>query len=117
MPIHVFCPLISIFLIFMIVTFLCDHFYLRLYKNQSVTSVVYTRPALMTSDLTPQLFLERIGTISANLLARSFNGLKLAPASRLLLSRIGQTGSISALVLPSGSIAAKHRKDFTAERS
>ncbi|KAG5453186.1 hypothetical protein CSKR_112747, partial [Clonorchis sinensis] len=36
--------------------------------------------------------------------------------SRLLLSRLGQPDSIPALVLPSGSVAARHRKGDTAER-
>ncbi|KAG5443088.1 hypothetical protein CSKR_113848 [Clonorchis sinensis] len=38
------------------------------------------------------------------------------PASRLPLSRLGQPGSIPALVLPSGGMAARHRKGATAER-
>ncbi|KER31018.1 hypothetical protein T265_13070, partial [Opisthorchis viverrini] len=37
-------------------------------------------------------------------------------ASRLHLSRPGQPGSISALVLPPGGMAARHRKGVTAER-
>ncbi|KAG5448122.1 hypothetical protein CSKR_106379 [Clonorchis sinensis] len=37
-------------------------------------------------------------------------------ASRLPLSRLGRPGSIPALVLPSGGIAAMHRKGVTAER-
>ncbi|KER20104.1 LOW QUALITY PROTEIN: hypothetical protein T265_15393 [Opisthorchis viverrini] len=37
-------------------------------------------------------------------------------ASRLPLSRLGQPGSIPALVLPSGGMAARHRKGATAER-
>ncbi|KAG5454445.1 Heteroproteinous nuclear ribonucleoprotein L, partial [Clonorchis sinensis] len=37
-------------------------------------------------------------------------------ASRLPLSRLGQPGSIPALVLPSGGMAARHRKSATAER-
>ncbi|KER24600.1 hypothetical protein T265_07791 [Opisthorchis viverrini] len=36
--------------------------------------------------------------------------------TRLLLSRLGQPGSIPALVLPSGGMAARHRKGATAER-
>ncbi|KAG5442130.1 hypothetical protein CSKR_111477, partial [Clonorchis sinensis] len=36
--------------------------------------------------------------------------------SRLLLSRLGQFGIISALVLPSGSMAVRHRKVVTAEQ-
>ncbi|KAG5442216.1 hypothetical protein CSKR_100197, partial [Clonorchis sinensis] len=39
-----------------------------------------------------------------------------ASASRLPLSRLGQPGSILALVLPSGGVAARHRKGATAER-
>ncbi|KAG5450137.1 hypothetical protein CSKR_112663, partial [Clonorchis sinensis] len=38
-------------------------------------------------------------------------------ASRLPLSRLGQPGSIPALVLPSGSMAVGHRKGATAERT
>ncbi|KAG5449705.1 hypothetical protein CSKR_103080 [Clonorchis sinensis] len=37
-------------------------------------------------------------------------------ASRLLLSKLGQPGSIPALVLSSGGVAARHRKVVTAER-
>ncbi|KAG5447920.1 hypothetical protein CSKR_113386 [Clonorchis sinensis] len=37
-------------------------------------------------------------------------------ASRLPLSRLGNPGSISALVLPSGGMAARHQKCATAER-
>ncbi|KER21866.1 hypothetical protein T265_09899 [Opisthorchis viverrini] len=37
-------------------------------------------------------------------------------ASRLPLSVLGQPGSIPALVLPSGGMAARHRKGATAER-
>ncbi|KAG5447407.1 hypothetical protein CSKR_200505, partial [Clonorchis sinensis] len=36
--------------------------------------------------------------------------------TKLLQSRLGKPGSISALVLPSGNIAARHRKGVTAER-
>ncbi|KAG5454078.1 hypothetical protein CSKR_112622 [Clonorchis sinensis] len=50
---------------------------------------------------------------SANLLVRDSNP---TSASRLPLSRFGQPGSISALVLPSGGMAARHRKGVTAER-
>ncbi|KAG5452514.1 hypothetical protein CSKR_103319 [Clonorchis sinensis] len=37
-------------------------------------------------------------------------------ASRLPLSRLGQPDTIPVLVLPSGGMTAKHRKDFTAEQ-
>ncbi|KAG5447756.1 hypothetical protein CSKR_106792 [Clonorchis sinensis] len=37
-------------------------------------------------------------------------------ASRLPLSRLGQPHSIPTLMLPSGSMTARHRKDVTAER-
>ncbi|KAG5455039.1 Protein disulfide-isomerase tmx3 [Clonorchis sinensis] len=37
-------------------------------------------------------------------------------ASRLPLSRLGQPGNIPTLVLPSGGMAARHRKGVTAER-
>ncbi|KAG5453519.1 hypothetical protein CSKR_102983 [Clonorchis sinensis] len=37
-------------------------------------------------------------------------------ASRLALSRLGQPGSIPALVIPSGGMASRHRKVVTAER-
>ncbi|KER30418.1 hypothetical protein T265_03151 [Opisthorchis viverrini] len=37
-------------------------------------------------------------------------------ASRLPLSRLGQPGSIPALVQPSGGMAVRHRKGATAER-
>ncbi|KAG5449685.1 Actin-1 [Clonorchis sinensis] len=47
---------------------------------------------------------------------RRVRGSNPASASRLPLSRLGQPGSISALVLPSGGMAARHRKGVTAER-
>ncbi|KAG5450410.1 tRNA-specific adenosine deaminase 2 [Clonorchis sinensis] len=47
---------------------------------------------------------------------RKVRGSNPASASRLPLSRLGQPGSILALVLPSGGMAARHRKGATAER-
>ncbi|KAG5450743.1 hypothetical protein CSKR_108951 [Clonorchis sinensis] len=47
---------------------------------------------------------------------RKVCGSNPASASRLPLSRLGQPGSIPALVLPSGGMAARHRKGATAER-
>ncbi|KAG5452512.1 hypothetical protein CSKR_103317 [Clonorchis sinensis] len=38
-------------------------------------------------------------------------------ASRLPLSRLGEPGNIPAIVLPSGCMAARHRKGITAEQS
>ncbi|KAG5442289.1 hypothetical protein CSKR_104861 [Clonorchis sinensis] len=46
---------------------------------------------------------------------RKVRGSNPTSASRLPLSRLGQPGSISALVLPSGSMAARHRKGVTTE--
>ncbi|KAG5447575.1 hypothetical protein CSKR_101341 [Clonorchis sinensis] len=46
---------------------------------------------------------------------RKVRGSNPASASRLPLSRLGQPGSIPALVLPSGGMAARHRKGATAE--
>ncbi|KAG5455245.1 hypothetical protein CSKR_106449 [Clonorchis sinensis] len=43
-------------------------------------------------------------------------GSNLTSACRLLLSRLGQPGGIPALVLPSGGMAVRHRKDATAGR-
>ncbi|KAG5451330.1 hypothetical protein CSKR_109323 [Clonorchis sinensis] len=43
-------------------------------------------------------------------------GLNPTSASRLPLSRLGQSGSISALMLPSSGMAAMHRMGATAER-
>ncbi|KER30007.1 hypothetical protein T265_13269, partial [Opisthorchis viverrini] len=43
-------------------------------------------------------------------------GSNLTSASRLPFSKLGQPGSIPALVLPSGGMAARHRKCATAER-
>ncbi|KAG5450978.1 hypothetical protein CSKR_105269 [Clonorchis sinensis] len=48
---------------------------------------------------------------------RKVRGSNPASASRLPLSRLGQPGSIPAIVLPSGGMAARHRKDATAERN
>ncbi|KER28928.1 LOW QUALITY PROTEIN: hypothetical protein T265_13474, partial [Opisthorchis viverrini] len=47
---------------------------------------------------------------------RKVRGSNPTSATRLPLSRLGQPGSIPALVLPSGGMAARHRKGATAER-
>ncbi|KAG5454358.1 hypothetical protein CSKR_113904 [Clonorchis sinensis] len=47
---------------------------------------------------------------------RKVRGSNPTSASQLPLSTIGQPGSIQALVLPSGGIAARHRKGVAAER-
>ncbi|KAG5452228.1 hypothetical protein CSKR_112525, partial [Clonorchis sinensis] len=47
---------------------------------------------------------------------RKVRGSNPTSASLLLLSRLGQPGSISALVQPSGGMAVRHRKGATAER-
>ncbi|KAG5455066.1 hypothetical protein CSKR_104572, partial [Clonorchis sinensis] len=47
---------------------------------------------------------------------RKVRGSNPTSASRLPLSRLGQPGSIPALVLPSGGMATRHRKGATAER-
>ncbi|KAG5454334.1 Trafficking kinesin-binding protein 1, partial [Clonorchis sinensis] len=54
-------------------------------------------------------------------LEREFTDLKVrgsnpTSASRFPLSRLGQPGSIPTLVLPSGGVAARHRKGVTAEQ-
>ncbi|KER33630.1 hypothetical protein T265_00521 [Opisthorchis viverrini] len=43
------------------------------------------------------------------------HGSNPTPASRLLLPRLGQPGTIPAFVLPSGDMATKHRRDITVE--
>ncbi|KAG5450497.1 hypothetical protein CSKR_109095 [Clonorchis sinensis] len=48
---------------------------------------------------------------------RKVRGSNPVSASRLPLSRLGQPGSIPALVLPSGGMAARHRKGATADWS
>ncbi|KAG5453450.1 hypothetical protein CSKR_100538 [Clonorchis sinensis] len=48
--------------------------------------------------------------------ARNVRDSNPTSASRLPLSRLGQPGSISALVLPSVGMAARHQKGPTAER-
>ncbi|KAG5452611.1 hypothetical protein CSKR_100448 [Clonorchis sinensis] len=47
---------------------------------------------------------------------RKVRGTNPTSVSRLLPSRLGQPGTISALMLPSGVMAARHRKDVRAER-
>ncbi|KER24221.1 hypothetical protein T265_08067 [Opisthorchis viverrini] len=47
---------------------------------------------------------------------RKVRGSNPTSASRLPLSRLGPPGSILALVLPSGGMAVRHRKDVTLER-
>ncbi|GAA47280.1 short transient receptor potential channel 6, partial [Clonorchis sinensis] len=47
---------------------------------------------------------------------RKVPGSNPTSASRLLLSKLGKPGNISALVLPSGAMAASHQKSVTAER-
>ncbi|KER27613.1 hypothetical protein T265_05337 [Opisthorchis viverrini] len=46
---------------------------------------------------------------------RKVRGSNPTSSSRLTLSRLGQSGSIPGLVLPSGSMAARHRKGVAAE--
>ncbi|KER23319.1 hypothetical protein T265_08765 [Opisthorchis viverrini] len=48
-------------------------------------------------------------------MAQVVRGSSPTSATRLPLSRLGQPGSIPALVLPSGGMAARHRKGATAE--
>ncbi|KAG5454952.1 hypothetical protein CSKR_105888 [Clonorchis sinensis] len=60
-------------------------------------------------------------TVHSQWLEREFTDRKVrswnpTSESRLLLSRLGQPGSIPALVLPSGGMAARHRKGVTAGR-
>ncbi|KER20209.1 hypothetical protein T265_15371, partial [Opisthorchis viverrini] len=47
---------------------------------------------------------------------RKVRGSNPTSTTRLPLSRLGQPGSIPALMLPSGGVAARHRKGATAER-
>ncbi|KAG5445916.1 Inositol polyphosphate 4-phosphatase type II [Clonorchis sinensis] len=61
--------------------------------------------------------LEMVEWLRRELTARKVPGLNPTPASKLILSRLGKPDSISALVLPSGGMAARHRKGTTAERS
>ncbi|KAG5444361.1 hypothetical protein CSKR_104551 [Clonorchis sinensis] len=59
--------------------------------------------------------MSRIQCWSANLLTgRSV--VRTRPLSRLPLSRLRQPGGIPALLLPSGSMAVRHRQGATAER-
>ncbi|KAG5452063.1 hypothetical protein CSKR_111103 [Clonorchis sinensis] len=46
---------------------------------------------------------------------RKVRGSNSSSASRLPLTRLGQPGSVPALLLPSGGMAAKYRKGGTAE--
>ncbi|KER32272.1 LOW QUALITY PROTEIN: hypothetical protein T265_12833 [Opisthorchis viverrini] len=52
----------------------------------------------------------KMAQVSENLLTGRSGGSNPTPATRLPLSKLGQPGSIPALVLPSGGMAAKHRK-------
>ncbi|KAG5453930.1 hypothetical protein CSKR_108681 [Clonorchis sinensis] len=70
---------------------------------------IYTSlPSLLGSEIAQRLERERTD--------RKVRGSNPASESRLPLSRLGQPGSIPALVLPSGGMAARHRKGATAER-
>ncbi|KAG5455343.1 hypothetical protein CSKR_105498 [Clonorchis sinensis] len=67
------------------------------------------------------LFMVEFGSEMAQWLQREITDRKVrgsnpTSVSRLPLSRLGQSGCISALVLPSGGMAARHRKGVTAER-
>ncbi|KAG5450620.1 hypothetical protein CSKR_101782, partial [Clonorchis sinensis] len=81
----------------------------------------------MATPGTPRLWARHKGTSGisggemAQWLTREFTdrkvrGSNLTSASRLPLCRLGQPGSIQALVLHSGGMAARHRKGATAER-
>ncbi|KAG5441065.1 hypothetical protein CSKR_105653 [Clonorchis sinensis] len=59
---------------------------------------------------------ERPKWLERELTDRKVRGSNPTSASRLPLSRLGQPGSIPALVQPSGGMAVRHRKGATAER-
>ncbi|KER23037.1 hypothetical protein T265_08983 [Opisthorchis viverrini] len=58
----------------------------------------------------------KVAVVRARITNRKVRGSNPTSATRLPLSRLGQPGSIPALVLPSGGMAARHRKGATAER-
>ncbi|KAG5444945.1 hypothetical protein CSKR_103541 [Clonorchis sinensis] len=60
--------------------------------------------------------LERLKWLEREFTDRKVRSSNLTSASRLPLSRLGQPGSISVLVLPSGGMTARNRKGVTAER-
>ncbi|KAG5448643.1 hypothetical protein CSKR_104073 [Clonorchis sinensis] len=86
-------------------------------------SVVRNRPrhldfCLGLDNLTvshPSCFL-RPNSLEREFTDRKFRGSNPTCASRLPLSRLGQTGSIPALAQPSDGTAVRHRKGATAER-
>ncbi|KER22615.1 hypothetical protein T265_09321 [Opisthorchis viverrini] len=59
------------------------------------------------------VFHQQLSPLTQNWKVRGSNP---TSATRLPLSRLGQPGSILALVLPSGGMAVRHRKGATAER-
>ncbi|KER28415.1 hypothetical protein T265_13578, partial [Opisthorchis viverrini] len=70
-------------------------------------------------NLTPDPQLRKCRTkevVRARITNLKVRGSNPTSATRLPLSRLGQPGSIPALVLPSGGMAARHRKGATAER-
>ncbi|KAG5452395.1 hypothetical protein CSKR_100794 [Clonorchis sinensis] len=66
--------------------------------------------------ITATLLGRRLKWSERELTDRKVLGSNPTSASRLPLSRLGQPGSIPALVLPSGGMASRHRKSVTAER-
>ncbi|KER23350.1 hypothetical protein T265_08760 [Opisthorchis viverrini] len=70
----------------------------------------------MSSPLSPQKRARWPKWLEREFTDRKVCGSNPTSASRLPLSRLGQPGSIPVLVLPSGGMAARHRKGVTAER-
>ncbi|KAG5444707.1 hypothetical protein CSKR_107757 [Clonorchis sinensis] len=79
----------------------CSHVFIRLDRVYSPLQPTYTGP---------------LRWLGREFTDRTVRGSNPTSASRLPLSRLGQPGSSSALVLPSGGMAVRHRKGVTAER-
>ncbi|KAG5443926.1 hypothetical protein CSKR_100824 [Clonorchis sinensis] len=94
----------------------------RLYSRVPSESIGhYGRILSSLSKKCPIVHYRGQGTRWSKWLEREFTDRKVRnsnpnSASRLPLSRLGQPGSSSALVLPSGGMAVRHRKGATAER-
>ncbi|KER23764.1 hypothetical protein T265_08417 [Opisthorchis viverrini] len=88
-------------------------------KESEASQKVHSQPQqkLCALGSGQPLAAEQVRTLSKRgEMAQVVRGSNPISATRLPLSRLGQPGSIPALMLPSGGMAARHRKGATAER-
>ncbi|KER28603.1 hypothetical protein T265_13553, partial [Opisthorchis viverrini] len=90
----------------------------KLHRNMNGYLVCVAQNGVLPDDTTTLELSVRWGEMAEvpEFTDRKVRGLSPTSATRLPLSRLRQPGSIPALVLPSGSMAARHREGVAAER-